>query len=97
MTEQFSQDDMKAIEANFKAIEKSFKDIREGFDTVNETIIKISSNQKIIADRVENIEKALSKIPTPDKIMYRPVGEEEYMNIGDNFDMLYAKLKALQQ
>ena len=52
MTEQFSQDDMKAIEANFKAIEKSFKDIREGFDTVNETIIKISSNQKIISDRV---------------------------------------------
>lgn len=97
MTEQFSQDDMKAIEANFKAIEKSFKDIREGFDTVNETIIKISSNQKIIADRVENIEKALSKIPTPDKIMYRPVGEEGYMNLGDNFDMLYAKIKELQQ
>ena len=29
--------------------------------------------------------------------MYRPVGEEEYMNLGDNFDMLYAKIKELQQ
>jgi hypothetical protein len=29
--------------------------------------------------------------------MYRPVGEEGYMNIGDNFDMLYAKIKELQQ
>ena len=96
MTDQFSKDDMKAIKANFKAIEKSFKDIKEGFDTVNETIIKITSNQKIIADRVENIEKTLSQIPTPDKIMYKPVGED-YMNLGDNFDMLYAKIKELQQ
>ena len=96
MTDQFSKDDMKAIEANFKAIEKSFKDIKEGFDTVNETIIKITSNQKIIADRVENIEKTLSQIPTPDKIMYKPVGED-YMNLGDKFDMLYAKIKELQQ
>tara|TARA_B100000902_G_scaffold95324_1_gene98138 strand:+ start:678 stop:971 length:294 start_codon:yes stop_codon:yes gene_type:complete len=97
MTEQFSSEDMKIIEANFKEIEKSFKETKDAFNTVNETIVKISSNQKILADRVAEIEEVLSKIPTPDKIMYRPVGEEEYMNIGDNFDMLYSKLKALQQ
>jgi|TARA_B100001093_G_scaffold217832_1_gene208938 hypothetical protein len=97
MTKQFSSEDMKTIEANFKEIEKSFKETKDAFDVVNETIIKITSNQKIIVDRIEEIEKTLSKIPTPDKIMYRPVGEEGYMNIGDNFDMLYAKIKELQQ
>ena len=96
MTKQFSSEDMKTIEANFKEIEKSFKETKDAFDVVNETIIKITSNQKIIADRVENIEKTLSQIPTPDKIMYKPVGED-YMNLGDNFDMLYAKIKELQQ
>ena len=96
MTEQFSSEDMKIIEANFKEIEKSFKETKDAFNTVNETIVKISSNQKILADRVAEIEEVLSKIPTPDKIMYKPVGED-YMNLGDNFDMLYAKIKELQQ
>ncbi len=49
-----------------------------------------------IGERLEHLEKYVQALPTPDKTMYRPPNHEEYLNIKENYDLLYRRLEALE-
>tara|TARA_Y100000004_G_scaffold171798_1_gene208112 strand:+ start:429 stop:668 length:240 start_codon:yes stop_codon:yes gene_type:complete len=49
-----------------------------------------------IGERLAAIEKYLNELPTPDKIMYKPKGAEDYLNMKENYDEIYKRLEALE-
>ncbi|WDS61079.1 hypothetical protein SBM1_00212 [Synechococcus phage S-BM1] len=49
-----------------------------------------------IGERLAEIEKYLNELPTPDKIMYKPKGAEDYLNMKENYDEIYKRLEALE-
>lgn len=49
-----------------------------------------------IGERLTEIEKYLNELPTPDKIMYKPKGAEDYLNMKENYDEIYKRLEALE-
>ena len=49
-----------------------------------------------IGERLAEIEKYLNELPTPDKIMYKPKGAEDYLNMKENYDENYKRLEALE-
>lgn len=49
-----------------------------------------------IGERLAAIEKYLNELPTPDKIMYKPKGTEDYLNMKENYDEIYKRLEALE-
>ena len=58
-------------------------------NTINECIVKLT-------ERVNAIEKYIQEMPTPDKTYYKPHGEEEYLNVKANYDLIYNRLRALE-
>ena len=55
-------------------------------------------NQCLIAlgKRLEDVEKYVSELPTPDKTYYKPEGYEDYLNLKENFDELYKRVRELE-
>lgn len=49
-----------------------------------------------IGERLAEIERYLNELPTPDKIMYKPKGAEDYLNMKENYDEIYKRLEALE-
>ena len=49
-----------------------------------------------IGERLEHLKKYVQALRTPDKTMYRPANHEEYLNIKENYDLLYRRLEALE-
>ena len=49
-----------------------------------------------IGERLAEIEKYLNELPTPDKIMYKPKGAEDCLNMKENYDEIYKRLEALE-
>lgn len=49
-----------------------------------------------IGERLAEVEKYLNELPTPDKIMYKPKGAEDYLNMKENYDEIYKRLEALE-
>ncbi len=79
---------IKEIDDNFIAISNSMKDIDSALDAVNKCIIQLN-------ERVTKLEEHIVTIPTPDKILYKPVGHEDYLNIKENLDNIYEQLRRL--
>lgn len=79
---------IKEIDDNFIAISNSMKDIDSAIEAVNKCIISLN-------ERITQLEEHIVKIPTPDKILYKPVGHDDYLNIKENLDNIYAQLRSL--
>ena len=43
------------------------------------------------------MEKAISELPTPDKVFYKPEGHEDYLNIKGNYDEIYRRISELEK
>jgi hypothetical protein len=56
-------------------------------------------NQRLsyLEARLAAIEEKLAQIPIPFKLMYRPPGKEEHMNIVQYLDEIDKRLKALEE
>ena len=81
---------IKEIDDNFIAIANSMKDIDQAINAINECVVNLN-------DRVKELEEHVVKIPTPDKILYKPVGHDNYLNIKENFDYIYSMLRSLKK
>jgi len=77
------------IDDNFVAIKESIDDNAKAHDTLNECITSLSN-------RIKEVEDYVVTIPTPDKILYKPPGAEDYLNLKENLDYIYAKIKKLE-
>tara|TARA_B100002019_G_C21271331_1_gene602541 strand:- start:3629 stop:3862 length:234 start_codon:yes stop_codon:yes gene_type:complete len=69
--------------------DERWEEIVENNKMINEILVKL-------VERVEHIEKYVQTMPTPDKVMYRPPNHEDYLNIKENYDLLYKRLEALE-
>lgn len=66
------------------------------WQTVNDAHKTTADAIGIITQRIIQLEEAfnaLQKMVLSGAIMYRPDGEEEYLNMKENFDLIYSKLK----
>jgi|TARA_B100000035_G_scaffold315003_1_gene333419 hypothetical protein len=50
-----------------------------------------------IGSRIKGIEEYVQNLPTPDKILYKPKGVEDYLSLKENLDLIYDKLTALEE
>ena len=69
--------------------DERWAELDEAHRILVDTIVKLG-------ERVENLEKYVQAIPTPDKVMYRPANHKEYLNIKENYDLLYKRLEVLE-
>ena len=49
-----------------------------------------------LGKRLEDVEKYVSELPTPAKTYYKPEGYEDYLNLKENFDELYKRVRELE-
>ena len=64
-------------------------DNTEAHDVLNSAI-------KSIGERLAEVIKYVNELPTPDKVLYKPKGKEDYLNIRENYDEIYRRLEALE-
>ena len=66
-----------------------WQDNKEAHEAINMCL-------ETIAARIKAIEEYLNELPTPDKILYKPNGAEDYLNMKENYDNIYKRLEALE-
>jgi len=66
-----------------------WNDVYNAIEIINECLMKLG-------ERVEELEKRVAEIPTPDKIYYKPPGCDEYLSMKGNYDELYKRIGALE-
>tara|TARA_Y100001968_G_scaffold207736_1_gene190901 strand:- start:49648 stop:49962 length:315 start_codon:yes stop_codon:yes gene_type:complete len=49
-----------------------------------------------LAERLGEVTKYVNDLATPEKILYKPKGAEEYLNIKENYDEIYRRLEELE-
>ena len=69
--------------------EVSWEQIGETIKTLNECILALGK-------RLQAVEKYVSELPTPAKTYYRPEGYEDYLNLKENFDEIYRRIRELE-
>ena len=63
---------------------------------IGEALIAVNEVLKSLAERVHKIEEYVNELPTPDKTYYKPKGYDEYLNLKQNFDELYKRVRELE-
>ena len=64
-------------------------DNQEAHDVLNSAI-------KSLGERLAEVIRYVNELPTPDKVLYKPKGKEDYLNIRENYDEIYRRLEALE-
>ena len=49
-----------------------------------------------LGKRLQEVEKYMTELPTPAKTYYKPEGYEDYLNLKENFDEIYRRIKELE-
>ncbi len=49
-----------------------------------------------LTERLIDLEKIVSELPTPDKTLYKPNGYTDYLNIKGNYDEIYRRIEKLE-
>ena len=66
------------------------KQLAEALNTINDCLI-------VIGKRLDALETYVQEIPTPDKTLYKPEGETDYMTLKQNLDFIYERLDNLEE
>ena len=80
---------IKEIDDNFVAISNALHEIEKAHKVVNECIVALNN-------RVQEMEEYIVKLPTPDKILYRPTNTEDHLTLKQNLDFIYLRLQKLE-
>ena len=74
---------------NEELVEVPINQIGESLTNINECLRRLGK-------RLQDVEKYVSELPTPDKTYYKPEGYEDYLNLKQNYDEIYRRLKELE-
>jgi hypothetical protein len=71
---------------------------QEFLDVYREHMEMIAKGMENLSARLNNVEKALGRMPTPgaDMIKYKPDGYEDYLNMRELFDDMYMRLNMME-
>jgi|TARA_R100000027_G_scaffold37168_1_gene27326 hypothetical protein len=74
---------------NEELVEVPINQIGESLTNINECLRRLGK-------RLQDVEKYVSELPTPDKTYYKPDGYEDYLNLKQNYDEIYRRLRELE-
>jgi|TARA_B100002019_G_scaffold206869_1_gene179614 hypothetical protein len=63
---------------------------------IGESLTNINECLRRLGKRLQDVEKYVSELPTPDKTYYKPEGYEDYLNLKQNYDEIYRRLRELE-
>ena len=66
------------------------EDINQALMTINECLVKVGT-------RLNELERYVQEIPTPDKTLYKPQGADTYLNVRENYDEIYSRIIKLEE
>lgn len=94
---------MEDFEKLIKEIDDNFIGIKEGFDDnalahehLNKALKQLDDAIMGLHERLSTVEIRLSEIATPDKILYKPKGADDYLNMKGNYDHIYERISKLE-
>ena len=94
---------MEEFEKIIKEIDDNFIGIKEGFDDnalahehLNKAMKQLDDAIMGLHERLSAVEVRLAETPTPDKILYKPTGSDDYLNMKDNYDHIYERISKLE-
>ena len=67
----------------------SENEVATALNTVNECL-------QVIGKRLDAIEQYIQEMPIHDKILYKPKNHPDYLNIKENYDLIYERLEKLE-
>ena len=70
-------------------VEVSAEQIALSLKNINECLLALGK-------RLQEVEKYMSEVPTPAKTYYKPEGYEDYLNLKENFDEIYRRIRELE-
>tara|TARA_R100000005_G_scaffold87334_1_gene56547 strand:- start:495 stop:731 length:237 start_codon:yes stop_codon:yes gene_type:complete len=70
-------------------VEVSAEQIALSLKNINECLIALGK-------RLQEVEKYMTELPTPAKTYYKPEGYEDYLNLKENFDEIYRRIRELE-
>ena len=70
-------------------VEVSAEQIALSLKNINECLLALGK-------RLQEVEKYMSELPTPAKTYYKPEGYEDYLNLKENFDEIYRRIRELE-
>ena len=65
-------------------------------EQIGQVITNINECLLALGKRLQEVEKYVSELPTPAKTYYRPEGYEDYLNLKENFDEIYRRIRELE-
>jgi uncharacterized phage infection (PIP) family protein YhgE len=94
---------MEDLEKLIKEIDDNFIGIKEGFDDnakahghLNDALKQLDDAIMGLHERLSAVEIRLSEIATPDKILYKPKGADDYLDMKGNYDHIYERISKLE-
>ena len=70
-------------------VEVSAEQIALSLKNINECLL-------VLGKRLQEVERYMSELPTPAKTFYKPEGYEDYLNLKENFDEIYRRIRELE-
>ena len=70
-------------------VEVSAEQIALSLKNINECLLALGK-------RLQEVEKYMTELPTPAKTYYKPEGYEDYLNLKQNYDEIYRRLRELE-
>jgi hypothetical protein len=70
-------------------VEVSAEQIALSLKNINECLL-------VLGKRLQEVERYMSELPTPAKTYYKPEGYEDYLNLKENFDEIYRRIRELE-
>ena len=65
-------------------------------EQIGKVLTNINECLLALGKRLQEVEKYVSELPTPAKTYYKPEGYEDYLNLKENFDELYRRIRELE-
>ena len=69
----------------------------EEVEKIQNALKGLSDCMSKITERLIELERFVSEIPTPDKTLYKPNGYTDYLNIKGNYDEIYRRISELEK
>ena len=63
---------------------------------IGESLTNINKCLRVLGERLKEVEKHMSELPTPAKTYYKPEGYDDYMNLAGNFTEIYKRLDKIE-
>jgi len=64
-------------------------------EQIGEAIKNINECLNLLGNRLKEVEAYVSELHTPAKTYYKPKGNDDYMNLAENFTEIYRRLDKL--